>query len=89
MQVHSVPAHVDQLPGHRVGPRIDRLAHRLIAAAYRGHHQHSQDWVQQPPCASAAYLSSGPKEHPHDEPEQYWRPHPAEHILNNGARRKE
>ena len=36
-----------------------RLAHGLVAAADGGHHQHGQDGIQQPPCASAAQLPSG------------------------------
>ena len=85
MQVQSVSTDVNQLSGHGVGPRVERLAHRLIAAAHRGHQQHGQYGVQQPAGAAARQLPADPQEHPDDEPQQDRRPHPAEHPVPGGG----
>jgi hypothetical protein len=85
VQVQSVSTDVNQLSGHGVGPRVERLAHRLIAAAHRGHQQHGQYGVQQPAGAAARQLPADPQEHPDDEPQQDRRPHPAEHRVHGGG----
>jgi hypothetical protein len=56
VQVQPVPTHVNELAGHGIVPRVERLAHSLVAAAYRGNTQRGQYDVDQPPCASAAQL---------------------------------
>ena len=85
VQMQPVPTHVNQLAGHRIGPRVERLAHGLVAATYRGNPQRGQHQVDQPPCASAAQLASGSQEHPDDEAEQGRRPYPAEQIVHRGG----
>jgi hypothetical protein len=67
-----------------VGPDVERLPDRLVAAAHRGHQQHRQCGVQQPAGAAARQLPTDPQEHPHDEPQQDWRPHPAGHGVYGG-----
>ena len=80
MKVQPVPTHVDPLAGHGIGPGVKVRAYGVVATTYGGHYEHAQYRVQQPPCSSAAQLSSGPDDHPNNQGKQGRRPHPAGHI---------
>ena len=77
-------ADVDELAGRRVGPGVEGLPDRLVAATHRCDPQHGKNRVQQPPCAPATQLPSGLGEHPDHEHEKGRRPHPAEHVVHLG-----
>ena len=85
VQMQPVPTHINQLARHGIGPRVERLTHGLITAAYRGNTQRGQYQVDQPPRASAAQLPPGLQKHPDDQPKQCWRPHPTEQIVHSGG----
>ena len=85
VQVEPVAADVDQLAGRRVGPGVEGLPDRLVAATHRGERQHGKNRGQQPPGAPAVQLPADPGEHPDHEHEQGRRPRPAEHVLHRGG----